>query len=127
MSRTRVTRAAFVVAGSVFLLLGIVGAFLPLLPTTPFLLLAAACYVRGSQRAYDRLLAHPVLGPPIKAFRDGRGITKRTKIAAIATMWGSMAISIIVVAHPVATAALVVIGTAVTAYLLSLPTARRSS
>ena len=73
------------IAGLVSLALGILGIFLPLLPTTPFVLLSAFCFSRGSQRLHDWLLAHPRLGPPILEWRDHGAISKRAKwFAAIA-------------------------------------------
>jgi len=67
MKRAPLARAAYCAAGTVFVAIGIAGVILPLLPATPFFLLAAACYVRGSQRAYDWLLAHRVFGAGIRA------------------------------------------------------------
>lgn len=74
-------------AGLVSLALGILGIFLPLLPTTPFVLLSAFCFSRGSQRLHDWLLSHPRLGPPIHEWRDHGAISKKAKgLAAIAML-----------------------------------------
>ncbi len=79
------TRFFWRVAGLISLVLGIIGIFLPLLPTTPFVLLSAFCFSRGSQRLHDWLLTHPRLGPPILEWRDHGAISKRAKwLAAIA-------------------------------------------
>ncbi len=80
--------------GSVFLALGVAGIFLPLLPTTPFVLLASACYARGSSRLHAWLLAHPALGTCIAAFEEGRGLPRRAKALALGTLWLSMAFAI---------------------------------
>jgi uncharacterized membrane protein YbaN (DUF454 family) len=85
------------VAGTIFLALGVAGIFLPLLPATPFLLLASACYLRGSERLHALVVTHPILGPYIKAFRDERAMPRRAKIVAIAMLWASMTVSILVV------------------------------
>lgn len=90
-----VVRAALIGAGTLFLVLGIVGIFLPLLPTTPFVLLAAACYARGSRRFYDWLLANRTFGPMILEWRQHRSIPYRTKITSIALMSVTLAASIV--------------------------------
>ena len=79
-----------IILGTVSLALGIIGIFLPLLPTTPFLLLTAALYFRGSPRLYQWLLNHKCLGPYIRNFRENRAIPLRAKVVSIALMWGTM-------------------------------------
>ena len=76
-----------IILGTVALLLGVVGVFLPLLPTTPFLLLAAALYFRSSPRLYDWLLAHPYFGTYIRNFRENRAIPLRVKIVSVSLVW----------------------------------------
>jgi uncharacterized membrane protein YbaN (DUF454 family) len=88
-------RAAFIGAGTLFLILGIIGIFLPLLPTTPFVLLAAACYARGSRRFYDWLLANRTFGPMILEWRRHRSIPYRTKITSILLMSATLGVSIV--------------------------------
>lgn len=73
--------------------LGIAGIFLPVLPTTPFLLLAAACFVRSSRRFYLWLVGHPRLGPWICDYLDGEGIPLKGKVYAIGLMWASIGLS----------------------------------
>ena len=78
-------RLLWQLAGLISLVLGVIGIFLPLLPTTPFVLLSAFCFSRSSQKLHDWLLAHPRLGPPILEWRDLGAISKRAKgLAAIA-------------------------------------------
>ena len=79
----RLTFAAF---GTLFMLLGIIGIFLPILPTTPFLLLATACYARSSRRFYNWLMNHPAFGPLIVEWRTYRSIPRRIKLVAIVMM-----------------------------------------
>lgn len=88
-------RVACIGAGTLFLVLGIIGIFLPLLPTTPFVLLAAACYARGSRRFYDWLLANRTFGPMIFEWRRHRSIPYRTKITSIALMVATLGVSIV--------------------------------
>ncbi|MDP2695378.1 MAG: YbaN family protein [Gallionella sp.] len=88
-------RLAFGALGTLFLLLGIVGIFMPILPTTPFLLLATACYARSSRRFYNWLMNHPALGPLIIEWRTYRSIPWRIKLVAVATMTLTFGSSII--------------------------------
>ncbi|MDE7069721.1 MAG: YbaN family protein [Alistipes sp.] len=76
-----------IAAGSLALTLGIVGIFVPLLPTTPFLLLAAALYLRSSPRLYDWLLNQKYLGTYIRNFREHRAIPLRAKIVSVGLVW----------------------------------------
>ncbi len=73
--------------GTVSLVLGVIGIFLPVLPTTPFLLLAAALYLRSSRRLYNWLLSHRHLGPYIKNFYEKRAIPLRVKIVSVSLLW----------------------------------------
>lgn len=75
-----------IILGTVSLALGIIGIFLPLLPTTPFLLLTAALYFRGSPRLYQWLLNHKCLGPYIRNFRENKAIPLRAKIISLLLM-----------------------------------------
>jgi len=79
-------RLAFGALGTLFLLVGIIGIVTPILPTTPFLLLATACYARSSRRFYNWLMNHPALGPLIVEWRTHRSIPWRVKLVAVATM-----------------------------------------
>ena len=79
--------------GWLSVLLGVIGIFLPVLPTTPFLLLAAACFMRSSARFYNWLVSHPRLGPWIHDYLEGQGIPLRGKVYAISLMWLSIALS----------------------------------
>lgn len=79
-------RVAFAALGTLFLLTGIVGIFVPVLPTTPFLLLATACYARSSHRFYNWLMNHPAFGTLIVEWRTYRSIPWRVKLVAVITM-----------------------------------------
>lgn len=92
-SRSRLVRHALQAAGLLSLALGVIGMFLPLLPTTPFLLLAAACFMRSSQRFYLWLVGHPWLGPWIRDYLDGEGIPLKGKVYAVGLMWTSILLS----------------------------------
>jgi len=70
--------------------LAVVGIFVPLLPTTPFLLLAAACFMRSSDRLYKWLITHRWLGPYIRNYRQYKAITRKAKISTLALLWGTI-------------------------------------
>ncbi len=118
-------RALYTVLGSIALALGVLGIFLPLLPTTPFLLLAVFCYARGSRRLHVWLMSHRVLGPYIRDFQSGRGIPLRSKCLAMALMWPSLALSAWIMPVPWARWLLLIPGIGVTIYLWRLPTRPR--
>lgn len=74
-------------AGVVAVGIGIVGIFVPILPTTPLLLLAAACFIRSSDRLYNWLIGHRWFGSYIRNYREHRAITRRAKVAALVLLW----------------------------------------
>ena len=80
----------FITLGFITLVLAIIGIFIPLLPTTPFLLLSAALFFRGSQRLYDWLINHKIFGEYIRNFREYKAIPLSTKIFAVVTLWAVM-------------------------------------
>ena len=77
----------FAFFGTVSLVLGIMGIFLPVLPTTPFLLLSAAMYMRSSQRLYEWLMSHKHLGAYIKNFREHKALPLRVKTVSVTMVW----------------------------------------
>jgi uncharacterized protein len=85
----------FIVLGTISLAIGVIAIFVPGLPTTAFLLLTAALYMRSSERLYGKLIANKYLGPYILEFQNNKGMTKRMKIHAIGTMWFMISISCI--------------------------------
>jgi uncharacterized membrane protein YbaN (DUF454 family) len=101
--------------------LGVLGIFLPVLPTVPLLLLAAACFARSSERFHQWLLSHNRLGPMIKSYTSGQGIPLRSKVSAIGMIWIVIPVSAFIV-HPLwLKYLLVIIAISITLYLLSLP------
>ncbi len=86
MTMHKLTNIFLITAGSFFVVLGILGIFLPLLPTTPFLLLAAACYIRSSEKLYNWLINHKYLGNYIRNYREGKGVPLKIKFFAIAIL-----------------------------------------
>jgi uncharacterized membrane protein YbaN (DUF454 family) len=83
----RAKKALLVTAGSLCVVLAVLGVFLPLLPTTPFLLLASACYVRSSERLHGWLMGNRLLGGYIRNFKERRGVPLRAKVVTVLLLW----------------------------------------
>jgi len=120
--RNPVVRFALLGIGWLSVALGVIGIFLPVLPTTPFLLLAAACFVRSSRRFYNWLVMHPWLGPWFKDYLEGNGIPRKAKIYAIVMMWLSIGFSCWLVPLAWARFGMLLSATLVTFYILRLRT-----
>ena len=93
-----VRKALLIFAGTVFVALGVLGMFLPLVPTTVFLLLAAYCYSHSSERFHNWLLNNRLCGAYIKNYKDGKGISLRQKVSTILFLWVSIGFSIWILA-----------------------------
>ncbi|MDC7239285.1 MAG: YbaN family protein [Spirochaetales bacterium] len=112
-----------ITAGSITLALGVAGIFLPVLPTTPFLLLSAWCYLRSSIRLYNWLINHRVLGLYIYSYLTYRAITLKAKVTMILTLWLVMVSTIIFFIDPLwLRILLAVIGCGVTVHLVTIKT-----
>jgi len=117
-----VVRAVFFVAGVAALALGVAGVFLPLLPTTPLVLLAAACFARSYRPFHEWLVAHRLFGPLLREWHEHRSIPYRTKLFAIGMMAVTLGASIVFfVEPPWLKAALAVFGVALGAWMYRLP------
>jgi len=92
--RTTVKRKLLIGAGTLSTGLGIIGVFIPILPTTPFLLLAAACYMRSSERFYQWLINNRIFGAYVRNYIEGRGMPIRIKIFTILLLWLTIGLSI---------------------------------
>jgi uncharacterized membrane protein YbaN (DUF454 family) len=77
----------YIVFGTAFVILGVIGIFVPLMPSTIFLLIGASCYARGSQRFYTWLMNNRWLGGMIRDYREGRGIPLRQKLLTMIILW----------------------------------------
>jgi uncharacterized membrane protein YbaN (DUF454 family) len=127
LKKQRTLRALLMVAGTISLVLGAIGIFLPILPTTPFLLLAAACYLRSSTRMHKWLLDNRWFGEYIKNYQAGRGIPMKTKLVALTVLWATILYSTFFVVNEilVAQVVLVVVAVGVTAHLVRLPNLKK--
>lgn len=119
-------KRVYVLLGSLSLALGLLGIFLPLLPTTPFLLLTAALWIKGSPRLYQRLLAHKRLGPYIRQFQEQRAIPLRAKIVSVSLVWITLGYSAgWLVGNLLLRILLLALATGITVHILSYRTLRR--
>ena len=118
-------RILLLIGGTVALVLAMLGVFLPLLPTTPLVLLAAWCFARSSARFHRRLLANRWLGPYIHNYQQGRGMPAQAKVITLIMLWSAIGVGAVFVA-PVwwSRLLLIAIAAGVTMYLLRLPTCR---
>jgi uncharacterized membrane protein YbaN (DUF454 family) len=116
-------KIALIIIGTISTALGVLGIFLPLLPTTPFLLLATACYARSSTRFHSWLLNNPVLGEYIRNYTEKRALTRRTKITGITVLWVAMIPTVVfIVSNWILRLVFLGIAVAVTVHLVRLGT-----
>jgi len=120
------SRWILIIIGSFFTGLGILGIFLPLLPTTPFLLLAAACYIRSSERFYNWLTNNKWLGNYIKNYLEGKGVSLKVKVLSISLLWITIGYSVVFVVNifPIRVI-LILIAIGVTIHILSIRTLKQ--
>ena len=124
ISNSRLKRTLYLVLGSVAVFLGSIGIVIPVLPTTPFLLLAAYCYLRSSQRLYQWLVQHRILGKYIYHYLEHKAVPLATKIGAILILWTSLGFSMFLLDRWIIRIVLAVTGVAVSVHILSLKTLR---
>jgi uncharacterized protein len=122
----RFKKGVLVVAGTFCLAIGAVGIFVPILPTTPFLLLAAACYAQGSQRMHHWLLNNKWFGNYIRNYREGKGISARGKIFTLSLLWITIGCSaLFLIDIDIVQVILLLVAVAVSIHLVTIPTFRK--
>lgn len=123
MSRKELRRWLLMTIGVLAVGLGIAGIFLPLLPTTPFLLLAAACFIRSSDRLYQWLIQNKWFGSYIRNYQEYRALPLRAKVVALILLWTTMSYTVFVLVNHLALRVfLLLVAVIVTVYLLRLKT-----
>lgn len=121
-------KVLYIIIGSLSLGLAILGIFLPLLPTTPLLLLSAALYLRSSERLYNWLINHPQLGPYIRNFREYKAIPRRAKIVSVSLVWITIGYCILFVLKPLwLRIAMGVLATGISWHILSFATLKEKN
>lgn len=120
-----IIRYLCVVSGVLSCVLGVIGIFVPLLPTTPFLLLSAALLFRSSPRLYQRLLDHPLMGPYIRNFREHKAIPLRVKIVSVSLVWLTILYAVFfLIEHWVLEMLVLLLAAGITVYILHFKTLR---
>lgn len=130
----KIVRALWFIAGTICVVLGAIGIVFPILPTTPFLLAAAACYYKSSERMHRWLLNNRWFGEYIRNYTEGKGLTKRTKITALTVLWATISLSTVFMLHRLLPENLVLplqlvmiaMGVAVSIHILRLPTFKKT-
>jgi uncharacterized membrane protein YbaN (DUF454 family) len=123
LSTAKFMRYLLILAGMLCIALGVLGVFLPLLPTTPFMLLAAACFARSSPRFHNALLSSRMFGPIIKQWQERRSIPKKAKNQAIFLIVVVFTISIVFfIQDSIARGLMVVTAALLIGFLLRIPT-----
>ena len=130
----KLVRTLWFIAGTVCVVLGAIGMVLPILPTTPFLLAAAACYYKSSEKMHKWLLNNKWFGEYIRNYTEGKGLTKKTKITALTVLWATISLSTVFMLHRLLPPNLVLplqlvmiaVAVAVSIHILRLPTFKKT-
>jgi len=131
----RAARALWFTLGMICLVFGMIGIVLPILPTTPLLLAAAACFCKSSTRMYDWLLGNKWFGEYIRNYKEGRGLPMRTKIWALTVLWVTIGVSTVFFLNRLLPPQLVLpmqlimvaVAIVVSAHILRLPTFKKEA
>jgi uncharacterized membrane protein YbaN (DUF454 family) len=129
----KIARVLWFIAGTICVVLGAIGIVLPILPTTPFLLAAAACYYKSSERMHRWLLNNKWFGEYIRNYTEGKGLTMKTKITTLTVLWITIGFSTVFMLHRLLPAQLVLpmqlimiaVAIAVSVHILRLPTFKK--
>jgi len=122
----RLVKWVLIIAGTFFVGIGIIGIFLPLLPTTPFLLLATACFSRSSKRFYNWLVNNKRFGKYIKNYREEKGIPLKVKFSSISLLWLTIIFAaVFVVSILFIRIILILVAVGVTMHILSIRTLKQ--
>ena len=120
--KNKALKALLLFVGWLSVVLGVIGIFLPILPTTPFLLLAAACFMRTSPKFYNWLVGHPRLGKYLVYYLEGKGIPLKAKIYTITLIAISMSVTSYIVPVTAVKILLPLVGVLVALYIVRQPT-----
>ena len=130
----KIVKTLWFIAGTICVVLGAIGIVLPILPTTPFLLAAAACYYKSSEKMHRWLLNNKWFGEYIRNYTEGKGLTRKTKITALTVLWITIILSTVFMLNRLLPAQLVLplqlvmiaVAVAVSIHILRLPTFKKT-
>lgn len=115
-------RHLYLILGFLSLGIGLIGIFLPIMPTVPFILLASYMFYHSSEKAYRWLLGHPLFGPHLRSYHRYRAISKRTKLFAVLVLWSSLIASMLLFRRPITYYILPFVGLIGTITIYRIPT-----
>ena len=125
VNRSGISRLLWLALGFLFAAIGTVGIVIPGLPTTPLMILAAACFAKSSQRFYDWVINNRMFGQHVKNYREGNGIPKKSKPMILGTMWIFIAFAVLIgipdSAPDISRYATIVLGIIGTIFILRIP------
>ena len=125
--QNKATKVLLIIVGWISIALGVIGIVLPLLPTTPFILLAAACFARSSKKFHYWITHHALFGPIINNFQNGQGIPRKVKIKVIVFIWITLGISIYFLSNQWARLIIFIMGIGLTTFLWRIPSPDKDS
>jgi len=125
LNRSALSRTFWFICGFISMVIGLIGIPVPGLPTTPLMILAAACFAKSSQRFYDWIIQNKLFGHHVKNYREGKGIPKKSKPVIIGTIWTFVLFAVLIAipdsAPPISKIATLVLAVIGTVFILRIP------
>jgi len=125
LNRSKLSRIFWFTCGFISMVIGIIGIPVPGLPTTPLMILAAACFAKSSQRFYDWIINNKLFGHHVKNYREGNGIPKKSKPIILTTLWGFVLFAVLIAipdsAPPISRYATLILAVIGTIFILRIP------
>ena len=125
LNRSKLSRIFWFTCGFISMVIGIIGIPVPGLPTTPLMILAAACFAKSSQRFYDCIINNKLFGHHVKNYREGNGIPKKSKPIILTTLWGFVLFAVLIAipdsAPPISRYATLILAVIGTIFILRIP------
>lgn len=125
LNRSKLSRIFWFACGFISMVIGIIGIPVPGLPTTPLMILAAACFAKSSQRFYDWIINNKLFGHHVKNYREGNGIPKKSKPIILTTLWGFVLFAVFIAipdsAPPISRYVTLILAAIGTIFILRIP------